>query len=1020
MAGANFTDTLNLFRILYVDDDLSFLEVSQKILTDMDCRFEIGMARCVEDAMKKLEEEQFDVVVSDYEMPGKNGLDFLKKFKEKKIGLPFILFTGKGREEVAIQALNLGADGYYNKQGDPETVYGELAHGIKSAVISNKTKVALNESEEKFEKTFNFSTVGITVFDLVGDKFVDCNQCFERLSGYRREEIIGKHPFDLNLYKQRSDRDQLMCVLLHDGHAEKKGLELLNKSGETVAVDASFVVVEINGKPHFISNLIDSTEKNNAEKAVLRAKEDWERTFDNVPDYIAILDNNHKITRVNQPMAKQLGVTPEQAIGLYCYECVHGMHQPSDSCPYAQTMADGKEHIAEVHEPRLGGDFIVSTTPLKDANGNMIGSVHVARNITERKQAEEALAKSEFQHRLLANSAPHVIWQMNVDGNVTYVSPSVFQLRGYTPEEVRKQSITEALTPKSAQIILEALKRFHETGEIPSHGFELEQPCKNGSTVWTEANFTVLRNKSGEPESIIGVSRDITDRKKMEDALCKSRDEYRQLVDNVQAGIWVIDKETKTTFVNSNMAKMLGYTQEEIVGKHLSLFMDQDDADIPYKMLENHTDGDLSVSSYDLEFRAKSGKKVYATLETKPLLDKEGHFKELMGTVTPGTKGKGLDGTLREGEDRLYLALKNTPSELVEDSSEQNLDELREKFALLESVGENIDAGLAIIDEDYRVVWANKMLRHLVTDDQKHCYQTFNQVEAVCPDCGVKKVLEQNAQVDIHEFKSTNSNGETFWVELRVTPIKDEAGRVIAVLELAIPITERKKAEEELKLSHSKLEAMNEKLQVVGSLTRHDVKNKLMTARSNIYLLKKKAKNRRDLIKYIEGIELAINQSDKLFEFSRLYQKIGVEELTQINVADCFNQAASLIQDIQLEIINQTSGLTVLADTMLRQLFYTLIDNSLRHGKKVTQIRLHYTQNDKKITLFYEDNGVGIPEENKAKIFSEGFTTGSGSGLGLKLVKKMIQTYGWAIQEDGVPGEGVKFSIFIPKTNVRP
>ena len=100
-------------------------------------------------------------------------------------------------------------------------------------------------------------------------------------------------------------------------------------------------------------------------------------------------------------MAQQLGVTPEKATGLFCYQCVHGLDNSPDFCPHTRTMKDGKEHTVEVHEPRLGGDFLVSTTPLKDEGGRIIGSVHVARNITERKKAEDALRKSEEEYSSL-------------------------------------------------------------------------------------------------------------------------------------------------------------------------------------------------------------------------------------------------------------------------------------------------------------------------------------------------------------------------------------------------------------------------------------------------------------------------------------------------------------------------------------------------------------------------------------------------------------------------------------------
>ena len=128
-----------------------------------------------------------------------------------------------------------------------------------------------------------------------------------------------------------------------------------------------------------------------AEEAVLRAKEEWERTFNTIPDLIAILDKEHQVVRVNQAMADRLGLAPDRCVGAKCHEVVHGLSQPPEFCPHALTCRDGGEHVTEVHEAALGGDFLVSTTPLCDKKSQLIGSIHVARNITERKQMEEDL-----------------------------------------------------------------------------------------------------------------------------------------------------------------------------------------------------------------------------------------------------------------------------------------------------------------------------------------------------------------------------------------------------------------------------------------------------------------------------------------------------------------------------------------------------------------------------------------------------------------------------------------------------
>jgi signal transduction histidine kinase len=102
-----------------------------------------------------------------------------------------------------------------------------------------------------------------------------------------------------------------------------------------------------------------------------------------------------------------------------------------------------------------------------------------------------------------------------------------------------------------------------------------------------------------------------------------------------------------------------------------------------------------------------------------------------------------------------------------------------------------------------------------------------------------------------------------------------------------------------------------------------------------------------------------------------------------------------------------------MADSLLRQLFYNLLDNSSKHGVKATRVSLRFSKSEDGVKLYYEDNGVGISDENKLRLFTEGFTTGNGSGLGLRLAKKMVDVYGWSIAETGIAGHGVRFEISI-------
>ena len=130
--------------------------------------FEVDVANSVDEAFKRMENESYDAVVSDYEMPSRNGLDFLKELREQKNGIPFILFTGKGREEVVVRALNLGADRYLSKNGSPETVYCELADAINKTVSHKKAEEIVRKSEERYRELANSLPETVFEADLTG------------------------------------------------------------------------------------------------------------------------------------------------------------------------------------------------------------------------------------------------------------------------------------------------------------------------------------------------------------------------------------------------------------------------------------------------------------------------------------------------------------------------------------------------------------------------------------------------------------------------------------------------------------------------------------------------------------------------------------------------------------------------------------------------------------------------------------------------------------------------------------
>ena len=263
------------------------------------------------------------------------------------------------------------------------------------------------------------------------------------------------------------------------------------------------------------------------------------------------------------------------------------------------------------------------------------------------------------------------------------------------------------------------------------------------------------------------------------------------------------------------------------------------------------------------------------------------------------------------------------------------------------------------------------------------------------------------------QFTAIKMNGDSLPIELTATPIKDETGVCIAFIDIVRDVSDRVRSEEKLEEARRKLELANEKLLVVGGIVRHDISNKMSTLNANAYL----ARKRGSLEQLLNATATAYSQINRILDFSRDYELLGKEQLSYVDACKVFDETVGLFLDFKLQVINQCCGVMVLADSLLKETLYNLLDNTLKYGKTTTQVKLCYRQENGVLKLIYEDNGVGIPAEMKPKLFTKGY--GQGSGLGLYLIKKTLEVYGWQITENGVEGKNARFEITIPQNHYK-
>ena len=244
-------------------------------------------------------------------------------------------------------------------------------------------------------------------------------------------------------------------------------------------------------------------------------------------------------------------------------------------------------------------------------------------------------------------------------------------------------------------------------------------------------------------------------------------------------------------------------------------------------------------------------------------------------------------------------------------------------------------------------------------------------------------------------------------------------GNTVGFFMVFVDISDLVLVQNVLAISLSKAELLNEKIVVLGGFTRHDVRNKLGLIQGNLYLARNKCKIEPKLEKYLSNIDDSVKNICDIFDFAKTYEMIGVEELVPVDIGKMVQNALSLFSDItDVKIENQCNGFEVIADSLLTQVFYNLIDNSLKYGEKTSTINIFAQKlGENSVKLCFKDDGIGIEKPLKECIFNRGF--GKGTGFGLYLIQKICEVYGWTVKENGQPGQGAQFEFVIPVEKIK-
>ncbi|HDQ05576.1 MAG TPA: response regulator [Candidatus Bathyarchaeota archaeon] len=1213
-------------RVLHVDDDEDFLKCSKRFL-EMQDSFQVETALSVKEALQKIRQKQYDVIVSDYQMPEASGLDLLKQLKKGGNDIPFILFTGKGREEVAIEALNLGADQYVNKIGKPEVIYSELTHIIKKVVKSKQAEKALQKSEENYRRLFENAPAVIVTMDLKGnvtsinkaagqygfkkDEFVgknmrkfilkrywptvlkdlvqisrrktvkskieidtpkgnkiakynsspiiidnkvvgmqtiltditeheklerqlkeseekyrkqfeaamdaifladaetgilvDCNRAATKLVGRKKSELIGKHQRILHPPEAIEDGFSI-TFKQHRKEKEAHLLEdyIITKDGKIRDVIINATTFELDGKRLLLATFRDVTNQKKVEEQLRRERETLELITSNIGAGLSIISKDYKILWANKFLKNVCG---EDVKGKTCYSIYNDLGVICPGCGVKEIFETGKNHV--VHEqsvPGLDGKrhwIEITANPIRDENGNIVAASELSVFLDERKQMEDELRAAENRYHAIFDKAPLGILIVDSTGIAVEFNEEAHRQLGYSREEFRKLTVADYEVVESAEEIKARMKKVLKTGK---DRFETKHRTKTGE-IRDVVNIVQLIELSGKKFFQV-ITQDITERKRAEEALKESEEKYRELLNGMNDTAWVIDLDGNFIDVNDAAVNVLGYSREELLSmgpKDLSKNLPEAEVKA---LIDNMPKDEIQV--FEAIHFTKDGKQIPVEISSS-LVTYKGK-QAILSIARDIAERKKAREQLRQSEERYRTVFENTgtamcileedktisminrrfqelsgysPREVegkkwtefvTKDHLErmQRYHEIRRKrgrkaptsysFNFVDKKGQIRNCMITVnliprtkksVASILDITESKKAAKALWAAEKKYRktilsanvgiigYSPEGKVKVLNPkmeqmtgfkgseiptlqdwfeklypneeeklkirDKWLKKMSEEGEVKEGHAIITTKDGKRRNFL---FNGVRLESGDSIAFAE---DITERKEAEEKLNEIMNELVTINEKLGVVGRLTRHDARNKLSIIANNLYLAKQKLATNHSALEFLGDIESAIDQMEKIFDFARNYEMLGVEELSYMDVGKTVEEAIMLLSGMNgVMLVNKCKGLVVMADSLLRQLFYNLIDDTLKHGEKVSQIRVYYEEGEDQLKLVYEDDGVGIPEDEKEKIFGEGY--GKGTGYGLYLIKKICEAYGWTIRETGEHGKGAQFTMTIPKT----
>jgi len=651
-----------------------------------------------------------------------------------------------------------------------------------------RLKEALKDSEKEYGNLVDNALVGVYKTNLKGDVLY-ANAALAKMFEFESLEELMLEGV-LRRYKNPKDREVLIENLKKNGKVENFEVETITKTGrpKNVLLNAFLEGDTISGM------IVDISERKSAEEEIKKAAEDWMRTFNAISDFVFILDNDFRFVRANKATCDFLKKELEELIGKQCFKVLHGRDEPLPDCPCKIMKVTKKAETTEINVPNLGISLLITVSPLFDENGEHIGCVHVAKDITERKKAELFLNS-------VIEQSPFSTWISDDEGTNIKMNDACRRLFGIKKDEevIEKYNMfkdNEARRQGFMPLIKEVFTKGKTVNFVIDYDFSKVKHVKVPGATHRLLDVTIfpIKDVNGKVTNAVVQHIDITEQKKMEKTLKKSEEKFRNIFENANDCLIYLDTSGRILDVNRKTVEVFGGSKGELLGKHFTRVGVFSRKDIP--ALESTFANILAGKKTTINtcIKNKKGREIHLECSAS-LMNTDGKIAGMMVIARDTTERRKAEETLRRSEERARHLLEFQNKVIDTADVWINLLDAEDNVTLWNRAAELISG------YPREEVIGHKRVWEWLYPDPKYRAKIFAQA---------KEVIEERGRKENEETTISCKDGTSKTIRWYANSILDEKGKPVGSLAVGIDVTEIKKVQEKIRESEEKYRVLVE------------------------------------------------------------------------------------------------------------------------------------------------------------------------------------------------------------------